>query len=483
MIRDYLLVMHGLPHTALRLYELLRSMIAETKKRQPGAGLRRMSIDQLCWLLPGVKDKPVSVSTMYELLGILERLDLVVPNGEVREIEGASQLKGKEKAAKGILRGFTVKDLPPAAYTGWRNAWDKLDAYRPDWRENPPQPPTHLTTFGSASSDGRRVDQVHLSAAPQGSFQKTGTPSTGSDLGADPFQKTGTPFQETGTAGQKTGTDRALTSQNRAPKEASPRRSTKKGDVGGDGPKAPSGSSAREAEGGCAASGKDSPTPSKEQPKHSRQELELVAAVRRYFPQEFTVPDIPAVSDAVLKALATGEPDSRTVEQLGSRIETRWHTHGWAMKVLEGEEIKSPVGVAINLVRAYGRDDKWGCPNPRCEAGADVDTGAECNVCPERLEARKAVRRVAEPAQQQPAPVAEPREQPEQPAQDASSDPDYYPDDVRGDGEGAPPAWSVLDEEPVVPAQGGGLDEFAAARVQMRDGKTDRIRRTNQYAR
>ncbi|SEE48496.1 hypothetical protein [Streptomyces sp. 2133.1] len=229
-IRDYLLVMHGLPHTALRLYELLRSMIAEAKKHRPGAGLRRMSIDQLCWLLPGVKDKPVSVSTMYELLAILERLGLVVPNGEIREVEGASRLKGKEKAAKGILRGFTVKDLPPAAYTGWRNAWDKLDAYRPDWRENPPQPPTHLTTFGLASSDGRRVDQVHLSAAFQGRFQKTGTPSTGDDRKDDPFQKTGTPFQETGTAGQKTGTDRALTSQNGAPKEASRRSSSKKGE-------------------------------------------------------------------------------------------------------------------------------------------------------------------------------------------------------------------------------------------------------------
>lgn len=181
-----------------------------------------------------------------------------------------------------------------------------------------------------------------------------------------------------------------------------------------------SGSSAREAEGGCAASGKDSPAPSKKQPKHSRQELDLVAAVRRYFPQELAVPDIPAVSDAVLKALATGEPDSRTVEQLGSRIETRWHTHGWAMKVLEGEEIKSPVGVAINLVRAYGRGDKWGCANPRCEAGADVDTGAECNVCPERLEARKAARQheraqdgqqapVRPPAVPHAAPVPEPR--------------------------------------------------------------------------
>lgn len=177
------------------------------------------------------------------------------------------------------------------------------------------------------------------------------------------------------TVGKKKGEDEALAARS-----------------GGDGRRPSDRSNPAEREGGCAASGKDSPAPSKKQPKHSRQELDLVAAVRRYFPQELAVPDIPAVSDAVLKALATGQPDSRTVEQLGARIETRWYTHGWAMRLLNGEKVSSPVGAAIDLVRAYGRDDKWGCANPRCEAGKDADTEADCPTCPERLEARKAAR-------------------------------------------------------------------------------------------
>ncbi|MEU7435650.1 hypothetical protein AB0B07_33155 [Streptomyces sioyaensis] len=164
-VHDYLLVMPELPHTALRLYELLRSMIAESQKHQPDTGLRQVSIDQLCWLLPGVNGKPTSASLMYELLGTLEHLDLVTPTG-MQEIEGVNQLKGKEKAVRGILRGFQVKDLPPTAYTGWRNALDKLDAYEPEWRENAPQPPTHLTMLGASDDEGHQMTEIQRMTGP-----------------------------------------------------------------------------------------------------------------------------------------------------------------------------------------------------------------------------------------------------------------------------------------------------------------------------
>lgn len=232
--RDYILVHPGLGHSMLRLYMLLRSMINESKKHLPGAGLRRMSIDQLCWLLPGPNDKPTSVSTMYQLLAGLEELDLVVPDGEYLEAPfplkpGEKKPTSKEKAARGILRGYIVQDLPPAAYTGWRNVWDKLDAYTPDWRENPPQPPTHITEFGEPDARGRRIDCVRRITAivsapapeesPAEPFQKTGTPSE--EAPATPeFQKTGTVGQKTGTLGQKTGPDLPPTSENALPKEA-----------------------------------------------------------------------------------------------------------------------------------------------------------------------------------------------------------------------------------------------------------------------
>ncbi|MER5641855.1 hypothetical protein ABT095_33580 [Kitasatospora sp. NPDC002227] len=217
-IRDYVLLMHGLSHTALRLYLLLRSMIKEHSKGRPRGGLRRMTIDQLCWLLPGPEGKAISVSAMYGFLAALDQLDLVVASDQI-EAPGAAKLKGKEKAACGILRGFVVKDLPPATHSGWRNVWDKLDAYTPDWRTTPPEAPTHLTTYGSQDEDGRRVDRVQLVTTDGQPFQKTGTPCEG-DQEASAFQKTGTVFQETGTVVQIPGTDLALTCENEPLKEA-----------------------------------------------------------------------------------------------------------------------------------------------------------------------------------------------------------------------------------------------------------------------
>ncbi|MGW6654808.1 hypothetical protein AMK23_34230 [Streptomyces sp. CB02130] len=229
-VRDYLMLMPGMTHVAYRLYSLLRSMIAEASRRRNdeswNGGMRRMTIDQLCWLMPGPKDKPTSVSTMYEVLGTLEALNLVVPK-DTRELEGISQLKGKQRAAKGISRGFIVNDLPPdAVHTGWRNAWDKLDAYTPDWRENPPAPPTHLTEVETLPN-GQTLATVRLVDAQGKPFQKTGTPQVTGDQSPS-FQKTGTPDQKTGTADQKTGTpdqisgtDLPLTSGNDHPLRSS----------------------------------------------------------------------------------------------------------------------------------------------------------------------------------------------------------------------------------------------------------------------
>ncbi|RPK69901.1 hypothetical protein EES45_36350 [Streptomyces sp. ADI97-07] len=228
-VRDYVMLMPGMTHTAYRLYSMLRSMIAEAN-RQRWTGMRRMTIDQLCWLLPGPNDKPMSISAMYDVLKTLEKLELVVPK-DVLELEGITQLKGKERAAKGISRGFTVNDLPAdAVHTGWRNAWDKLDAYRPDWRENPPAPPTHITENETAPN-GRVITRVRLVDAQGRSFQKTGTPQVTAD--EDPsFQKTGTPDQKTGTPDQKTGTDLPLTSGNDHPLRSSLKEASLSGDSG-----------------------------------------------------------------------------------------------------------------------------------------------------------------------------------------------------------------------------------------------------------
>ncbi|MFF9632894.1 hypothetical protein [Streptomyces fradiae] len=182
----------------------------------------------------------------------------------------------------------------------------------------------------------------------------------------------------------------------------------------------PTGSRRAREEGGSAASSNSQPAPTSHTPrqpptkssskaKHTRAQLDRVRAVRAHFPAHLLhgwtspdgtvsygpLPDVPTLSQAILDALDGDVPAAdRTTVQLGARIEQRWRDHGWADKFYTGA-ITSPVGAAIDMVRPLKASDRYGCANPRCDAGRDVDTGEPCLVCPERIAARKAARRQA----------------------------------------------------------------------------------------
>ncbi|MBM9509947.1 helix-turn-helix domain-containing protein [Actinacidiphila acididurans] len=128
---------------------------------------------------------------------------------------------------------------------------------------------------------------------------------------------------------------------------------------------------------------------------HTRQELAQARAVCDLFPPELGVSLVPVLTDAILGALTGDVPAAgRTVEQLGARIERRWNLHGYAAKHHAGT-LASPVGAAVAMVRPLKRGDQYGCANPRCEEGTDVDTGEPCTACPERLADRRRDRRQA----------------------------------------------------------------------------------------
>lgn len=219
------------------------------------------------------------------------------------------------------------------------------------------------------------------------------------DSGARPTPPSGAPGRPTPGQGgahirKKTSSARARENEGDA---ASPRSGT-------DGRRPSDGSSACEDKGGSAASSNDQPAPTNHdtqqkaadngKARHTREQLAKVKAVRAYLPRELVGTGVPTLSDVILAALAEGAPEARTVEQLGARIQRRWHTHGWALKVLQGVRLKSHVGVAVDLVRPYQAGDRFGCPHPRCEDGIVLDTEEEdCTVCAERIAERKARRR------------------------------------------------------------------------------------------
>ncbi|USQ89865.1 hypothetical protein NFX46_39960 (plasmid) [Streptomyces phaeoluteigriseus] len=133
VVRHWVLHLSGMKPTDFKLYTLLRAMLTSSPR-----GLRRMSVDELCWLLTEEGEKPVGESTVRAALKRLEKANLVTnPDGE-RIVTSTG--KG---GIQTISRRYKVHDLPPDVHVGWANTWQKLDAYRPDWRENPIVPPTH----------------------------------------------------------------------------------------------------------------------------------------------------------------------------------------------------------------------------------------------------------------------------------------------------------------------------------------------------
>lgn len=406
-IRDRLLLMPRLTDPAMRMYLIVRSMIAESKKNLPGQGLRRMTIDQMCFLLSRDTGKPVSVSLMYQILSLLEDLDLMVPHDTKQDV-GASQLKGKEKAVKAILRGFMVRDLPPVPYTGWRNAWDKLNHYRPDWRENPALPPRHVTT-AVVDNNGRHLSRV--TQVPQDvAFQDSGTEPEGPDPDQDPFQDSGTAFQDSGTAFQEAGTDSLSTSEDAAPKEGSPTTLSKKKDgPSGRSPggrrRPPTGSSERASESGSAASSKDSPDsfPQEANRDAAKPKAKLTAEQRQA--RDAILPLLPPhllealgnvipqnVCQAMVDALAAGMPRERTPQELVAyRLLPRWDGH-WA-SLLFAQELNSsaqgrpPFGPLLEMLK-----DTAECGNLACEDRHDFALGADCRNCAMRKEDQKADR-------------------------------------------------------------------------------------------
>lgn len=177
-----------------------------------------------------------------------------------------------------------------------------------------------------------------------------------------------------------------------------------------DGRRPSDGSSAGAREGGSAASSKSDASRS----RLSAAQWRSINEVFGYFPQGIAPPRAPELVQAILAALAEGQPDVRTPAQVGERIRSRWIGHGYAQQHADGK-IQSVVGVSIDMVRAYKRGDRYGCPDPRCENGADIDTGETCRACEVRIADRLAAKRreqgqapPGEPSAQSGAPASRP---------------------------------------------------------------------------
>lgn len=122
-MRDWIAVCPEISATAIRLYWIVRSIMHEK-----GDKSRRLSIDQLCWLLPGVNGKPTSITRVKDALRELEQAGLLSnPDGAVTRQWVMDPATGQQTREN--FRRWQIHDLAPEGYGHWRSAIAKLAAY------------------------------------------------------------------------------------------------------------------------------------------------------------------------------------------------------------------------------------------------------------------------------------------------------------------------------------------------------------------
>jgi hypothetical protein len=397
-VHDWIALCPELKDGDVRGYNILRALVIE-KYKNP---VRRLTLAVLCDLIPGPNGKP---SSLTRVRGILAGLSSV---GLVSTPEGCPVKTSSRASAFHRSIRIRINDMPSEGYRGWRNAEAKLSFISQRESEAATPEAGRNSNPGGEGEDpegdaGRNSDPPGRNSDPWGLISD---PHPGPDQ-----QERDVPLVPI--LGMATGGE-ALSARSA---------------VDGRSPST-SGSSAREAESGVAASSKasssvhqhdDTHRPAGGQKdggkRHTREQLALVAAVRAFFPEHVLsgwtnpetgqvmepLPELPVISDAILGALAGDVSGAdRSVAQLGARIQRRWSQHGYAARFYAGT-MDNLVGSAVAMVRPLKSGDRYGCANPRCEDGADLDTGGPCLICPERIADRRAERR-----QEQQAPVQGP---------------------------------------------------------------------------
>lgn len=116
LVPDWVMLHSPVPATAFRLWCVMRSMQFEN-----GPGIPAMTLDEVCWLLPGVGGKPTSKARAREAL------DCLLQQGLIRDVSA----KGVPKAARRLYLAFDE----PVGPVEWRNARSKLARYARLWRK------------------------------------------------------------------------------------------------------------------------------------------------------------------------------------------------------------------------------------------------------------------------------------------------------------------------------------------------------------
>ena len=359
-VHDWIALCPFLRDPDVRAYLVLRALVLE-KYKNP---VRKLTLAVLCELIPGPNGKPSSLTRVRSMLAGLSSVGLIcTPEG------GPVKTSSRAGAAQRTIR-IRINDMPSEGYQGWRNAEVKLSrineaaAEREAGRNSDP-----------GGGEGDQEEGAGRNSDPAGCNSDPGGSNSDPDPAPEQPERDAPLVPSFGT----TNIGDALAG--RSP---------------GDGRRPSSGSSACEGEGGSAASGKTSPSPTQnddtrgpvrdqksgsKKAAHTREQLDVVRRVRAFYPPEIReqLPELPAISEAILLTMAK---EGRSVEQMGQRILSRWVGHNYAAKFAAGELV-NVVGAAIGMVRPLVPGDRYACSDVRCEDG--VLDGEPCRLCTVRI--------------------------------------------------------------------------------------------------
>lgn len=114
-IPDWVMLNESINPTAFLLWCILRSMQFEK-----GPGIPPLTLDQVCWLLPGVNRRPTSKTRAREAL------DALLEAGLLMDVSA-------EGTSRAGARSYLTVDTPQRAM-GWTGARRKLARYSKKWR-------------------------------------------------------------------------------------------------------------------------------------------------------------------------------------------------------------------------------------------------------------------------------------------------------------------------------------------------------------
>ncbi|WP_157864994.1 hypothetical protein, partial [Streptomyces prasinopilosus] len=358
-ISDWIGVCDDLRDPDARGYLVLRALVYEKFKKP----VRNLTLAILCELIPGPNGKP---SSQGRVRGILKALSDV---GLISTPEGGPIKTSSRPGAAGKPLRIRINDMPKEGYAGWRNVEAKLkwlQAGKPDLGAGQNSDPADQEDEGPEGA-GQNSDPLGQNSDPhpRGDVQEPEHPLVPS-LGADD------------------GPDGRSPGERRRPS---------------------TGSSERASESGCAASGKDSPSPSSQEAPRATASKSRVLTDEQRQARDAILPLLPPhllealgnvvpqnVCQAMVDALAAGLPRERTPQQLVDyRVLPRWNGY-WASKFYAGEltpevngKKRPPFGPLLQML-----EDTDECRNLTCEDRHDFVLGDDCRNCAMRKDDRKA---------------------------------------------------------------------------------------------